>query len=418
MPLEFSVLKHQRVFLEDIKTRYLALVGGFGSGKTRSFVMKSIYLASLNKGYRGACLEPTHSMVVDTLIPAFDDVLDEYKIPHKFKATPYPQYNLKFKGGDTQLLLRSGENYRRLAGLNLAFFGVDEVDTIEKNIAVAMWRLLQSRLRAGNVYQGFATSTPEGFNFLYEYFEKDGKNRADRRLIRAKTRDNPFLPPEYIQDLLANYPPELIQAYLEGEFVNLNSGRVYHNFDRVLNQTDLTIDDFPRHPLHIGQDFNIGKCASVVHVIEDNVPIAIDELSELKNTEAVIDEINRRYPNRAIVMYPDSSGKNEKTNASYSDIQLLRAAGYDVRHPSKNPFVRDRIGSMNAMFLNGLGQRRYKVNTTKCPKYTQALEQQAYNKNGDPDKMHNEDHPVDAAGYFIHFTYPLSKARTFQHSMY
>ena len=407
MNVEFSLLKHQIKFLDDITTRYIALIGGFGCGKTAAFCFKAIHLAALNVGHRGVLLEPTHAMVNDVLIPEMDQILNEYGIPYKFRASPYPQYTLKFEHGETVILLRSAENYKRLAGLNLAFFGVDEADTITKATAKSMWRMLQSRLREGKVYQGFTTSTPEGFNFLYEYFVKEAEGKTDRTMIQARTQDNPYLPEDFIQSLLENYPPELIEAYLEGKFVNLTSGRVYHNFDRHLNHTNLTLKDFPRHILHIGQDFNVGKCASVVHVIDDGIPYALDEITGAKNTEAVIQIIKDKYPGRAIMVYPDSSGKAEKTNASQTDIQLLRSAGFEVLYPSKNPFVRDRIGSMNAMFLNGLGERRYKVNTNRCPVYTQALEQQAYDKSGQPDKSHDEDHPVDGGGYFIHYRYPL-----------
>jgi hypothetical protein len=37
-----------------------------------------------------------------------------------------------------------------------------------------------------------------------------------------------------------------------------------------------------------------------------------------------------------------------------------------------NPPVKDRINSVNAMFCNGNGERRYKVNVTRCPVYTRA----------------------------------------------
>jgi hypothetical protein len=34
--------------------------------------------------------------------------------------------------------------------------------------------------------------------------------------------------------------------------------------------------------------------------------------------------------------------------------------------------VKDRINSMNAMFCNGNGERRYKVNVKRCPVYTES----------------------------------------------
>lgn len=47
---------------------------------------------------------------------------------------------------------------------------------------------------------------------------------------------------------------------------------------------------------------------------------------------------------------------------------------------------------MNSLILNGEGERRFLVNTHTCPKMTDSLEQQAYDKNGQPDKSSGLDH--------------------------
>ena len=65
--------------------------------------------------------------------------------------------------------------------------------------------------------------------------------------------------------------------------------------------------------------------------------------------------------------------------------------------------------AMNAMFCNAKGERRYLVNTDKCPGYADSLEQQPWADNGEPDKKGDLDHPNDAGGYFIHHDYPLIK---------
>lgn len=423
-----KLLPHQHNFVSDIEHRFLGLVAGYGSGKTYSFCAKGIYMASINPGHTGALLEPTNAMAADVLVPAFQQMLIELEIPHSFKATPYPTFQLFFTDDDEEVvtstvLIRSAENYRRLAGLNLAWFGVDECDTINKNIAWQMWRLLQSRLRAPAPHiQGFTTSTPEGFNFLYEYFVKEveerrreGKDTGDRRIIHASTYDNEkFLEPGFIQSLLESYPPNLIEGYLNGKFTNLNTGTVYIGFNRKLNNTDLTMEDFDDRergiiaPLHIGVDFNIEKTCGIVHVLdEDGMPLALDEIVKQRDTEALIKTILKRYPDRHITIYPDASGDNRKTNAATTDIRLLKAAGFRVKANNKNPPVRDRVNSMNAMFCNAEGERRYKVNIYKCPVYTEALETQAYNDNGEPDKTHDQDHPPDAGGYFIYKMFPL-----------
>lgn len=423
--MSVKLLTHQFEFVTDTTTRYLGLIGGYGTGKTISFCYKAIHLASLNVGYTGVLLEPTNAMVQDVLIPEFEACLQEAGIPYKFKASPLPQFELRFSTGTTTILFRSGENYRRLAGLNLAFFGVDECDTIEKKVAWKMWRMLQSRLRRGAVYQGFTTSTPEGFGFLYEFFEKE-LNKTDRRYIRARTMDNPFLPEEFIVSLKENYPAELIAAYLEGRFVNLAAGQIYYKFDRRLNHTDYSIDDvrksvegkfdihgrpIPLPALHIGMDFNINKMAAIVHVTDALGPIAVDEIIDARDTEDMVNIIKERYPDFNITVYPDSSGKNRShaSVAAPTDHHILRAAGFSVVVGSTNPPVKDRINSMNMALCNSDGVRAYRINTNKCKRYTETLEQQTYDANGQPDKSNDTDHPNDAGGYFIHNKYPVKR---------
>lgn len=426
MQIQADLLSHQLKFVTDIEHRSLALVAGYGSGKTYAFCMKGIYLASLNPGMKGALLEPTNAMCADVLVPELTTMLVDLDIPYTYRASPYPSFTLHFEDGDSTILIRSAENYRRLAGLNLAWFGVDEADTISKVTAFKMWRLLISRLRApnANVYQGFTTSTPEGYNFLYEYFVSEvregiaeGKDMSSRHIIHARTADNPFLDDDFIPSLMAAYPANLIVSYLEGKFTNLNQGTVYYAFNRDVNNTDKMMEDFIEfnlqnepieYPeLHIGMDFNVGKCCSIIHCVdEDNVVYAVDEINGIKNTEAMIKEIKKLFPKYPIIVYPDASSRSEKTNASTTDLRMLKKE-FDVRALKKNPLVKDRINSMNAMFLNGDGNTRYYVNTRKCRKYAEALETQAYKEDGTPDKSHDQDHPVDAGGYFIYKRYPL-----------
>jgi PBSX family phage terminase large subunit len=411
MTTELKLLKHQYDFLEDEESRYLALVAGYGAGKTHAFCYKTLFLAARNIGYSGAIMEPTYGMIKRVLLPKMFELLDEIGVKYSF-AKSDSIFTFHFAEGDTTVYCLSAENYTRMAGMNLAFFGVDECDTINKETARAMWNMAISRLRSGVVYQGFTTSTPEGFKFLYEYFYDEPKNDpkiVDRRLIKGKTKDNPNLPPDFIQSLLDNYPPQLIKAYLDGEFVNLNSGSVYPNFDREKNHTDLSLKDFPGYPLHIGQDFNMGKCSSVVHVLHNGNPVAVDEITGALNTEAVINIIKERYGNRHITVYPDASGANNKTSASMSDLTLLQRAGFKLSYSAKNPPVKDRVNAMNAMLCNNNGERRYLINTKICKEYTRCLEQQVYDASGQPDKSakSNVDHMLDAAGYFINMQFPI-----------
>ena len=105
-------------------------------------------------------------------------------------------------------------------------------------------------------------------------------------------------------------------------------------------------------------------------------------------------------------MYPDASGKNRKSNnASTSDIAQLQQAGFEVRAKSTNPPVKDRVAAMNKALESGMVM----INEQACPVTARCLEQQAYDKNGLPDKSSGVDHVIDAAGYVIAHKWPVVK---------
>lgn len=164
-------------------------------------------------------------------------------------------------------------------------------------------------------------------------------------------------------------------------------------------------------------DFNVGKMAGIVHVLLLGLPHAVTEIINAYDTPDMIRIIKERFwlyadgdyrKVREIYIYPDASGDSRKSNnASKTDIEQLRQAGFNVIVDDANPPVKDRINSMNAMFCNGNGDRRYKVNVARCPVYADCTEQQVWDKNGEPDKKSDNDHPNDGAGYFIVKQFPI-----------
>ena len=341
------------------------------------------------------------------------------QIPFVFNKSSLT-FDIKAGGVTTKLHVMAAETYKRCAGINAAFFGIDEADLIQPDLALAAWQMLQSRLRKGNVFQGCAVSTPEGVgSFLQTYFEEDIREKPalaeTRKIIRASTYDNPFLPDEYIRELEAQYPPHLIKAYLMGEFVNLNGKVVYYSFDRMANHCDLTLEEVPLHEtLYCGMDFNYAGMSFVAGVKRGDGMQLIDELVGARNTDECIQQIKERYKGRQILIHPDPAGNQRKTSAADTDIALLRKAGLPVRVMSSHPLVKDRVASVNAMFQNGAGIRRLLVNTKTCKWTTKSLVSQTYLADGKPDKKTtlgvNEtliDGPLDAAGYLVFSHFPL-----------
>ncbi len=384
----------------DNQSEIVGLSAGYGAGKTRSLCAMALKLMAQNVGFIGAILEPTGPLLRDIWQTDFDQFLEHYEIPYSFRASPLPEYVIHLKEGDCKLLCRSFENWSRIIGLNLAFCLADEIDVVAPSICDKAFPKILGRLRAGNVRQFCAASTPEGFRWLYNTFGTDeAKERKDRHLIKMRTQDNPHLPEDFIERMQANYDPSMLQAYLNGEFVNLTTGQVYDRFDRSQN----VITEKPEiqiEPLRIGIDFNIGNMNAVIGIVKDQKLLIFDEITKAHDTDALAQEIKARYPYNKIYIYPDASGGNRSTNATQTDIEILSGYGFSNQSPRSNPPVRDRVASVQALLCNGKGESRLQIHAS-CRKLIESMELQSYTEKGEPDKESGYDHMADALGYLI-----------------
>jgi hypothetical protein len=285
---------------------------------------------------------------------------------------------------------------------------VDEIDTLPADKAGNAWNKITARLRL--VIDGVdnsigVTTTPEGFQWVYNTFALNPTESYS--MVQSSTYENEaYLPPDYISSLIETYPEQLVGAYLDGRFVNLTSGTVYRSYDRVVHNSYETIRQ--GEPLFIGMDFNVTKQAATVWVKRKGGKEwhAVDELVDMYDTPEAITIINERYNGHRINIYPDASGGSRKTvNASVSDISLLEAAGYMVHANKTNPPVKDRINATNAGFERGF----LFVNAYRCPTVASNLEQQVYDKNGEPDKKSGVDHQNDATTYPIAYEFPINR---------
>lgn len=422
--MELSLTGPQFDFV-TAEEQFPAMVAGFGSGKSHAGIWRTLTRKLAYPRQDVAYYLPTYDLVARMLYPRIEEELDRLKLRYKINKNDNV-VDIRDRG---LVIARTLDTPARIIAYEVADSVVDELDTLPIDKARDAWVKVLGRNRQkkpdGSLNTVGVATTPEGFRFVYERWKKNPA--AGYRLIRASTMSNAAnLPAGYIEALRASYPSNLLQAYLDGEFVNLTAGTVYAEFDRAANSCDTTIQT--SEPLHIGMDFNVGNMSAVVFVLRDGNPHAVDELTGILDTPAMIATIKGRYQGHAIHVYPDATGGNRKSNnASESDIALLRAARFQVLAPSSNPAVKDRVLAVNQMIcaaVEGAGsqlglemrngapvKRRLRVNVDRCPSFVEALEKQAYDKNGEPDKKSGFDHLNDAAGYLIFYRYPV-RSRT------
>ena len=397
---------NQKAFVRSNKL-HTGIVGGYQSGKSTSTAIKAITKLLQDPGVPIAYYLPTYGLIDDMLIPKFTQLFEKINIKfnhHKQDSKIICPYG--------EIWMRSMDYPDRIVSYSVGYSIVDEVDVVHPNKRVNAIKRISSR----NSYKKSTkncidfVSTPEGYTYMYNFFVKNANdNKILYELDTLDNKDN--LGEGYIDGLKEQYDEKQLQAYLHGKFVNLTSGTVYYNFDRNLNHSDEYLKD--NDTLYIGMDFNIGNMHAVVHIIKRN-PIAVDEITKVYDTSAMILVIKERYPKNRIIIYPDSSGKNRSTNADITDIELLKQAKFNLKYNSTNPHVSDRVKNMNRMFCNGKGERNYFVNNIKCPEYTEALERMPNDKNGIPDKTSGFDHITEAGGYFIYKEYPLKQRKPFK----
>ena len=387
--------------------QFPAFVAGFGAGKTEAAILRCIIgllnNPSLNRGF----YQPTYDLIRMIAFPRFEEILTNLDIPYRLTKSPLNQINIANYG---IVYFRSMENSNRIVGYEHADADIDELDTLKRDDSTKVWRQILARNRQyktnGAKNTIGVTTTPEGFKFVYDAWKRNPKEGYE--IIQAPTYSNPHLPPDFIDNLRKVYPKNLLESYIEGNFVNLISGTVYNSFDRKVQNSSEQIR--PLEALHIGCDFNVTKQAATVYVLRNGGKDwhAVEELTNMYDTPEMVRIIVDKWKNNGhpIYIYPDASGGSRKTvNASISDIALLQQAGFNVRANKSNPAVRDRIMATNAAFDNS----RLKVNVINCPTVADCLEQQVYTSNGEPDKSSGVDHQNDATTYPIAYMMPIRK---------
>ena len=418
MDIDLELSEDQLAFFNDDTSFEKLFCAGLSSGKSYVGAANTIKLSLMNPGLSAGVIEPNWSDIKDVAIANIRQQLDEvWHIPYEFnKAT---QEVLIKPSWQAPSLIQPKTAGQHLRGRNWSHVWADELDTYHFTASVdpaEFYREIQQRVRhpEAKKLQIISTSTPEGYRFLFNHFvaavEKDPSLKGKRTMYKGSTFRSPYASDHFIHQILGAYPKEKAMAYLNGDFVNFSGTSVYGMFNRELNTTDLTIDDFKNQVLHISCDFNKGVNATNVCVVRNNHIYAIDEIYGKTDAEAVAQEIKRRYPHHtqmnAIRFYPDGQG--------YEGIQTLRRHfpenGPDLnpnfRYHARNPEIAKRVTAVNFKLKSPAGNPEAFVNPRTCPHLFKSLTEQAYDKNGNPDKASGLDHSADAFGYFIYWNWP------------
>ncbi len=406
-----NFLDHQFEFL-IAQDPILGLVSGFGGGKTHIFLRKTLVnhiykIRDSDSLSNGWILYPTLDLANELFVEDFKILLDDLDIDFEYNASLG-----RFRSKYGSIKIYTLEQPNRMVGANLTYVGIDEFDTVKKAKALECYRKAIGRLRGCKFPQLFLVTTPEGFKATYDIFVEHAK--PSQRIIHATTFDNPYLPEGYIKLLQDQYDPKLLQAYLEGKFVNLTSGSVYYSFDREKHVAKEELPLINGIPVNLCFDFNVYPYSVSWNqqLNKENIRWLGEWVSKShSNTEEACYEIIKILPRDIdVVIYGDASGRSGSANSNVTNYQIMdgifknyfRTVSYKV--PTANPAVKDRINCVNAKL-----SKNHVIFNSKCVKLIQDFEQVVWNEKGtELDKADiNRTHSSDAAGYYFNVEFPI-----------
>ncbi len=403
--IEYHPLPSQKSF-HDSTARFKGFSGPIGSGKSQALCQEAIKLSYLNPGRTGLIGAPTYPMLRDATAAALLETLDRNKIPHDFNRA---ENHVVLRDTRSKILFRAVEEFERLRGSNLAWFGVDELTYTAEHA----WLRLEGRLRDPKATRlcGFGVWTPKGYDWVYERFVA---RRIDGyETVIARAFENRFLLqkiPDYYQRLRSSYDERFFQQEVLGQYLNLHAGRVYCAFERAANVVDAKVNR--GLPLLWALDFNVDPMCSVVGQREGERVTVLDEIVLSRaSTQQACEEFAVRFPRHAtgLVVYADATGARMQTTGT-TDLTILkkffRGGEYGevkFRIPRSNPAVRDRVALMNAKMASADGQHLLTVHQ-QCKELIKDLEQVTYKENSqviDKERDARRTHLSDALGYLL-----------------
>lgn len=414
LTIEFT--QSQASFLQ-LDCDHPLFVGGPGCGKSYLLGFVAVQYALHSKDAAVYIYAPENHHIRTIEVPNVLYWLDVMKI----KNSGHNKHENAIYTDDPRcgnFYFKNMESAANLVGYQSYVALVDELDTLEEKKAEEIWRAIIMRNRqqpkgVPDEYKKFddergklmcynkvmAFTTPEGYKFCYKNWEL--RDHPDYKQVKGRTVDNPSLSSKYVETIKDRYPEHVADAYLNGEFVNMESLAVYYNYNPQIHNSYETINKGEN--LYIGCDFNVDNTSATTYVRRDGGKTwhAVDEFVGVRDAAELAHQIEQRYKGHKITMYPDASGRSRgnASTANLSSVQELERKGFIIRANKKNFPVDDRIMAMN----KGLAEGRVYINQVTCPTTSRCLVNQPYDKNGKPCKKTGYDHQNDASTYPIVF---------------
>jgi hypothetical protein len=345
-------------------------------------------------------------MLRDATQATLFEILGANQLPYDYNKA---ENTLVMRDTRSRILFRPVDDFERLRGTNLAWFGLDELTYTQEEA----WLRLEGRLRDPKAARlcGFAAWTPKGYDWVYRKFV--ARQTDTYQTIYARPSENRHLlgrDPDFYKRLAESYDEKFYAQEVLGSYLSLDGSRVYSAFDVSTHVSDLNVDS--RLPILWALDFNVDPMSSVIAQISNGKVVVLDEIViRHGTTRQACEEFLKRFPKHGpgVLVFGDASGNAQQTTG-YSDYDMVKEhfavhapmrVAYQV--PKANPSVRERINLTNAMLRTATGDIGMLVDR-KCKELIQDFEQVCFKTESgqiDKDRDRRRTHLSDALGYLL-----------------
>jgi hypothetical protein len=334
------------------------------------------------------------------------EILEANRIPYEHNKG---ENTLVMKDTRSKILFRPVDEFERLRGTNLAWFGVDELTYCQEQA----WVVLEGRLRDPKAARlcGFAGWTPKGYDWVYRRFL--AQPVAGYEVVIAAAYENRHLLeriPDFYERLKHSYDSQFYEQEVMGRYLSINAGLVYSAFRREDNVAETKVN--PRLPLLWALDFNVDPMCSVVAQVSGERVTVLDEIviSRATTTQAC-EEFHARFQGHAagVYVYGDATGNRMQTTGS-SDYEMVRRffrqEGYGrvvYKVPRSNPPVGERVRQVNGKLRSASGDINLVIDH-KCRELIKDFEEVSYKPHTtiiDKERDPRRTHLSDALGYLV-----------------
>lgn len=396
--MDLQTFRHQNLLLQAPfaypSIPYFFLIGGYGCGKSFSGVLM---ILELYRMYNGQNIVvglggTSQTLLRKTLLTDLFKVLETGGIPYSHNKLEHI-----VTIGTVQYIYIGTASPELIYAYNFSVFICDELDELPQEKAMEAFTAIQERTRVtlpdGKAPFSVFMTTAQGLRGTYRIIMDMRERGIPFIKIRGLTKDNTTLAKDYVSRLYSLYNENERSAFLEGNFVDLYTGRVYPEYREDQHRIQ-PYDLDPLEDIFVGQDLNSGFSKGIAFVLRGNSLVAVKEYSfaAIGNAPTIL---RNDFPLNAIYWYPDASAKEIMTGYQ----KEIRSMNISLRIGSVNPSVSERIFIINKLFVGG----RLKV-FGSLKQWPIALKTRQFNDSGDPEKGKGPlapDHICDASEYAI-----------------